>query len=176
MKRVISVDLSVQGIKSLQDELAYRQKWLSAKADALAERLARLGVHKAEIYFDAALYDGINDAKVTVKKSGDCNYTVRANGDSVLFIELGTGIHYPNAPLEEYIGADRMEHGSYGTGQGQNDYWFYTGQPGNAGGELAKYHKNTTITHGNPPNMPMYTAVKELEQEFERIVREVFAE
>lgn len=175
MKKIVRIDLSVSGIKKLQSELEAWQEWLKKKSDAFAERLARLGVHKAQIYFDAALYDGINDAKVTVIKTGDCEYTVRANGNSVLFIELGTGIHYPDAPLGEYIGADGMEHGSYGTGQGKNDYWFYTGQPGNAGGELAHHHKNTTITHGNPPNMPMYTAVKELEQELPHIVKEVFA-
>ena len=175
MKR-IEVDLSEKGIKTLQKELKEQQKWTEKKIDELAKRLAELGVEKAEINFGAALYDGVNDVKVTKKHDGKGQYTVMANGQAVLFIELGTGIHYPDAPLGEYQGAEGMTHGSYGKGLGNNDYWFYTGQPGNAGGELAHGHKNSTITHGNPPNQPMYMTVRELEQEFARIVKEVFAE
>lgn len=175
MKR-IEVDLSEKGIKTIQRELKEQQKWTAKKVDELAKRLAELGVEKAEINFGAALYDGVNDVKVTKKHDGKGQYTVMANGQAVLFIELGTGIHYPDAPLGEYQGAEGMTHGSYGKGLGNNDYWFYTGQPGNAGGELAHNRKNTTITHGNPPNQPMYMTVRELEQEFARIVKEVFAE
>lgn len=176
MNKVISVDLSSDGIKTLQRELAGRKKWLERKTGELCKRLADMGVQKASINFNAALYDGINDATVTVEPRGENAYAVKANGASVLFIELGTGIHYPDAPLGEYRGADGMTHGSYGKGLGKNDYWFYTGQPGNAGGELAHGHSNSTITHGNPPNMPMYNTVKELEQELARVVKEVFAD
>ena len=175
MKR-IEIDLSEKGIKTLQKELKEREKWEKKKLDELAKRLAELGVEKAEMNFGAALYDGVNDVKVTKKHDGKGQYTVIANGQAVLFIELGTGIHYPDAPLGEYQGAEGMTHGSYGKGLGNNDYWFYTGQPGNAGGELAHGHKNSTITHGTPPNQPMYMTVMELEQEFARIVKEVFAE
>ena len=181
MKR-LEVDLSEKGIKTIQKELKERQKWEKKKAEELAKRLAELGVERAELHFGAALYDGVNDVKVTKKHNGNAHYTVMANGQAVLFIELGTGIHYPDAPLGEYQGAEGMTHGSYGKGLGNNDYWWYTGQPGNAGGELAKdpltgyVHPNSTITHGNPPNQPMYMTVRELEQEFARIVKEVFAE
>ncbi len=180
--RVIEVDLSASGIKTLQRELDDYQKWIERKTKELAKRLAQMGVEKASVNFGSALYDGINDASVTVEQKGASEYVVKANGASVLFIELGTGIHYPDAPLGEYQGAEGMTHGSYGKGLGNNDYWWYTGQPGNAGGALAAdpitgyVHPNSTITHGNPPNMPMYNAVKELEQEFAKVVMEVFAE
>ena len=175
MKKYVEVDLSAQGLRTLNNSLRDYQKWLKQKTEELCKRLADMGVQKASLNFGVALYDGINDAVVTVEQRGNSEYVVKANGVSVLFIELGTGIHYPNAPLEEYIGADGMTHGSYGKGLGNNDYWFYTGQPGNAGGELAYGHRNSTITHGNPPNMPMYNTVKELEMELERVVKEVFA-
>lgn len=174
MKRTYSLSLSSAEIKELQKHLKDYQKWLKKKSEELCKRLAEIGVNTAAVYFETALYDGINDSivKCVAIENG---YKVTANGNAVLFIEFGTGVHYPDdAPLGEYEGADGMVHGSYGMGFGNNDYWFYTGLPGNAGGELAYGHKNTTITHGNPANMPMYTTVKELEQEFERIAREVF--
>ena len=143
---------------------------------AEAAGVSAVAVHgrtRAQMYFAEALYDGVNDVTVSSKKEKD-GYVVSANGKTVLFIELGTGIHYPDAPLGEYEGAGGMTHGSYGKGLGNNDYWFYTGQPGNAGGELAHGHPNSTITHGNPPNQPMYNTVKDLERELERVVLEVF--
>ena len=173
MKKVYNIDLSASGIRELQNGLKEYEKWLKQKSEELCRRLADMGLAKASLYFSSALYDGINDASVSVS-AVESGYKVEANGSTVLFIEFGTGVHYPNAPTGEYIGADGMVHGSYGKGLGNNDYWFYTGQPGNAGGELAHGHKNTTITHGNPPNMPMYNTVKELEMELERVVKEVF--
>lgn len=171
--RQITVDLSTSGIKDLKKELKDYDKWLKKKSEELCEKLANLGVTRAQMYFAEALYDGINDVNVSAKRESD-GYTVRASGTTVLFIELGTGIHYPDAPLGEYDGAGGMTHGSYGKGLGNNGYWFYTGQPGNAGGELAHGHQNSTITHGNPPNQPMYNTVKDLERELERVVLEVF--
>ena len=41
--------------------------------------------------------------------------------------------------------------------------WWYSNEDGSG------HH-----SYGNPPNMPMYNTVKELEQELERVVREVF--
>ena len=128
--------------------------------------------------FAAALYDGINDVSVEpAEKKGNSWYAVKANGSTVLFLEFGTGVHYPDDHPEH----NGFLHGTYGKGLGANDYWFYTGQPGNAGGELATdprtgyVHPNTTITHGNPANMSMYNAIRYLEGEFVRIAREVFA-
>ena len=175
MKRVINVDLSTEGIKEIQKGLREYKKWINKKTGELCKRLAEIGVQQAEFYFSQALYDGINDVKVSKVSNGKNEWIVKAEGTTVLFIELGAGVHYPDAQLSEYINADGMVHGSYGKGLGNNDYWFYTGQPGNAGGELAYGHKNTTITHGNPANMPMYNTVKYLEIELERIVREVFS-
>lgn len=145
------------------------KKAINKMSDELCRRLANMGVEKAKLHFFEAIYDGVNDADVTVEKRPD-GYAVVANGNAVLFIEFGAGIHYPANHPEPH----GFTHGTYGKGNGKNDYWFYTGLPGNAGGELAHNRANTTITHGNPANMPMYTTVKDLEQEIERMVKEVF--
>lgn len=176
MKQTYTIDLSTKDINGLKKNLGDYKKWLAKKSDELCRRLATMGVQKAAVNFSMALYDGINDVTVEPPTSkGESEWVVRANGYAVLFIEFGTGIHYTDADLSKYhSNASGMKHGTYGKGKGKNDYWFYTGQPGNAGGELAYGHSNTTITHGNPPNMPMYNTVKELEQELARVVKEVF--
>lgn len=177
MKRVYEVELSSRGIAELQRGLVEYQIWLERKTDELAKRLADIGVKKAELNFSKALYDGINDVSISpAEKVGDATYVVKANGQSVLFIEFGTGVHYPDSHPE----ANGFKHGTYGKGNGANDYWWYTGQPGSAGGVLATdprtgyVHPNTTITRGNPANQSMYDTVRYLEQELASIAREVF--
>ena len=181
MRKTYKVDLSTAGITELQTNLRDYKTWLKKKCQELCRRLAETGAAVSAVYFETAPYDGINDVFVRAYQK-DGGWVVSANGNAVLFIEFGTGVHYPDeAPLGEYEGAAGMIHGSYGKGLGNNDYWFYTGQPGTAGGELATdpvtgyVHPNTTITHGNPASMPMYNTVKELEMDFVQMVKEVFS-
>lgn len=175
MKHTYEIDLSDKGIKELQKGLKDYDKWLNKKMKELCKRLAEIGVQRAEVNFSSAFYDGINDVKVEpVKERGNNCFVVKANGASVLFIEFGAGKFYPDSHPEGY--SNGMIHGTYGQGLGKNDYWFYTGQPGNAGGVLAEGHSNTTITHGNPANMCMYDAIREVEREITRVVKEVFSE
>lgn len=163
------IDLSSKDIEYLKGMYGDVGKALKTMTDELCRRLAYMGQEIARVYFFEALYDGINDADVTVEKR-DNGYAVVANGNAVLFIEFGAGVHYPDSHPEPH----GMAHGTYGKGLGQNDYWYYTGMPGNAGGELAKGRSNTTRTHGNPANMPMYKTVKDLEGEVERMIKETF--
>lgn len=157
--------------RALKQLRAYKTQ-SSNKMDLLCKRLAEYGLTKAEVYFDAALYDGIKDVKLDVTKM-DNGYALVASGKTVAFLEFGAGVHYPNDhPKAGELG---IEHGTYGKGKGANDYWFYTGQPGNAGGELALGHKNSTITHGNPANMPMFQTAQDIRGEIARIAQEVFA-
>lgn len=132
MKRKYEITLSAKGIKELNKGLKNYDKWLKQKTQELCKRLAELGVTKAELHFAEALYDGINDASVHAEKRND-GYAVVADGNAVLFIEFGAGVHYP----DDHPEANGIAHGTYGKGYGKNDYWFYTGQPGNAGGTLA---------------------------------------
>lgn len=171
MSKKHTIELSFKDIEYLQARYDNYRKALDKMTDELCRRLAYMGQDIAKLHFFEAAYDGINDAEVSVEKRQN-GYAVKASGKTVLFIEFGTGVHYPDKHPE---GAENgMIHGTYGKGYGKNDYWYYTGMPGTAGGELAYGRTNTTKTHGNPANMPMYTTVKELEGEIERIVKEVF--
>ena len=161
-RKKIVVPLSVTGINQLQDELKEYQRWQQERAKELAERLAVLGGTVASIRFKRAFYKGMMDATVSVVAIPD-GYKVVANGESVLFIEFGSGVTYGSGhPEAQEFG---MGPGTYPDGKGHwNDPngWYL---PKSAGGGH---------TYGNPPAMPMYEARKQIEQELPRIVKEVF--
>lgn len=164
-----SIDLNSKDIEYLTGMFGDAQSYLDKQSMELCRRLADMGVVKAKELFMSAEYDGDRDVKVESKPISN-GYAVTANGESVLFIEFGAGVHYP----ADHPEPNGFSHGTYGKLKGKNDYWFYTGMPGNAGGELAYGRTNTTITHGNKVNKPMYDTVKYLEGELERMVKEVF--
>lgn len=160
-KRIV-VPLSESGIQKIQDELVVYRKWQEEKARELAERLASLGATVASIRFSRAVYTGKKDVDVTVEELPN-GYKVKADGESVLFIEFGSGVTYGYGHPE--AGEFGMGPGTYPDGKGHWDDpkgWYL---PKSAGGGH---------TFGNPPSMPMYEARKAIEQELPRIVKEVF--
>lgn len=158
----ITVPLSVSGVQKLQDELQEYRRWQSEKAQELAQRLAMLGASVASIGFSRAVYSGMRDANVSVVAIPG-GYAVKADGESVLFIEFGSGVTYGSGHPE--AGQFGMGPGTYPDGKGHWDdpkgWWI----PKSHGGGH---------TYGNPPAMPMYEARKTIEQELPRIVKEVF--
>ena len=160
-KRIV-VPLSESGIQKIQDELVVYRKWQEEKARELAERLASLGATVASIRFSRAVYTGKKDVDVSVEELPN-GYKVKADGESVLFIEFGSGVTYGYGHPE--AGEFGMGPGTYPDGKGHWDDpkgWYL---PKSAGGGH---------TFGNPPAMPMYEARKAIEQELPRIVKEVF--
>ena len=161
-RKKIVVPLSESGIQKIQDELTVYRKWQEEKARELAERLATLGATVASIRFSRAVYTGKKDVEVTVEALPN-GYKVKADGESVLFIEFGSGVTYGYGHPE--AGEFGMGPGTYPNGKGHWDDpkgWYL---PKSAGGGH---------TFGNPPAMPMYEARKAIEQELPRIVKEVF--
>ena len=162
MKKIV-VPLSVDGIDRLQKELKKYQVWQQEKAKELAERLAMLGASTASIRFSRAAYTGVRDATVSVVAT-PVGYTVKADGESVLFIEFGSGVTY---------GYGHQEASQYGMGPGT--YPDGKGHWDDPRGWYLPKEKGGMHTYGNPPAMPMYEARKAIEQELPRIVREVFS-
>ena len=158
--------LTVHEIDELIKDVEERKRWLQRKTDQLAKRLAEIGAEQAQIGFDTDAYMLIPKAStVTVMSGGENRYIVRADGENVLFIEFGAG----------NIGADHPEAAVNGMGPGTYPgqshvptpgWWWLPKEVQEASGQ------ETSI--GNPPGMPMYNAVKYLEQELDRIVQEVF--
>ena len=172
--KTVKVPLSQRGIDTLLREIESYTVWLKERSQVLLDRLAQAGFEVASARFAKAAYDGTNDASVSMETRGDGVRAVVAVGASVLFIEFGTGVTYPdNHPQAAELG---MKRGEYGQGHGKQSSWGYYGDPGTNGVVKMKKDGSTVIiTHGNPANMPMYETVKELEAMLPDLVKEVFS-
>ena len=172
--KTVKVPLSQRGIDTLLREIESYTVWLKERSQVLLDRLAQAGFEVASARFAKAAYDGTNDASVSMETRSEGERAVVAVGASVLFIEFGTGVTYPdNHPQAAELG---MKRGEYGQGHGKQSSWGYYGDPGTNG--VVKMKKNgstVVITHGNPANMPMYETVKELEAMLPELVKEVFS-
>lgn len=172
--KTVKVPLSQRGIDTLLREIESYTVWLKERSQVLLDRLAQAGFEVASARFAKAAYDGTNDAFVSLETRSEGVRAVVAVGASVLFIEFGTGVTYPdNHPQAAELG---MKRGEYGQGHGKQSSWGYYGDPGTNGVvKMKKDGSTVVITHGNPANMPMYETVKELEAMLPELVKEVFS-
>lgn len=139
------------------------KKDFEAKEQEFVRRLAEIGVSVARAGFATADYDGVNDVVVSLTKTVD-GYSVVASGQTVGFIEFGTGVRYPewDASGMQYT---PPPHGSYGKGQGKNPWgWWFRGSLG----AVAQH------TYGNPPAEAMLTARNQMIEKVTAIAREVW--
>lgn len=162
MSKKIKTGLSVREIEQLEKAVQEHKKWLQNRSKMLLDRLAQLGATNVSLRFSRAVYSGKKDFSVSVKpfKNG---YKVIVDGESVLFIEFGSGITYGSGHPE--ASEHGMGPGTYPDGKGHwNDPngWYIPKE--NGGGH----------TYGNPPAMAVYQTVKDLERELPNIVKEVF--
>lgn len=163
MSQPIIVPLSGRGIERLIRETENWKNWQKQKTNELLERLAVLGASTASIRFSRAIYTGLKDVTVTVESIGN-GWLVKAEGQSVLFLEFGSGITY---------GGGHPEAAEYGTGPGT--YPQGKGHWDDPKGWYLPKDKGGGHTYGNPPTMAMYEARKTIEEELSRIVKEVFS-
>lgn len=141
---------------------AYKKDF-RAKEEDFVRRLKEIGVSVARAGFATADYDGVNDVLVT-ETQGGTRAAVIAYGETVGFIEFGTGVRYP-----EWNSADTKytppAHGTYGKGRGKNPHGWYFKQSDGA----AAIH-----TYGNPPAEAMLTARDRMIESVVQIAREVW--
>lgn len=164
--------IECKGLDKLLKQLEKRQKSLDDKLKELIEKLGAIGISEAQIRFNMAPYDGERDAEVgSLTWVNDNTAQIVASGRTVLFIEFGAGVYYNGG--DTYGTEHGYGPGTYGP-HGLEPYWFYEGDPGNAGGVYATGRENLTITHGNPASKPMYYAAKEMREKIADIAREVF--
>lgn len=151
---------------------------LQSKYSKALERIAVIGGGTARVKFTQAFYAGKNDVAVEVKRVSATKYQVIASGETVLFIEFGTGVTNP-----EYTAPSGLtyKHGTYGKGKGADpNGWVYVGEQGNAGKPLKYFSGDDEVpegvfkTYGNPPARAMYDASKDMRAEITRIFREEF--
>jgi hypothetical protein len=147
---------------AIKEVKRYKQEF-EAKEKEFVKRLAELGVSVASTGFAMADYDGVNDVQVTMTQSGG-SAVVTAFGETVGFIEFGTGVKYPewDASGMEYT---PPKHGTYGKGRGKNPHGWYFKQ---SDGASARH------TYGNPPAEAMRTARDVMVERVIQIAREVW--
>lgn len=156
----IAIELNAHSINKAIKEIKKLDAEWDRKINEVLRRIAEIGATKASLGFSRAVYTGDNDVSVSVEPIEN-GYSIIASGETVLFIEFGSGVTYG------YGHPEPMEYGP-GTYPGKGHWddpngWYL---PKSKGGEH---------TYGNPPSAAMYRTGKELQQEILRIAREVFA-
>lgn len=151
-----SIDEAIKRIEQ------YKKDFL-AKEAIFVKRLAEIGISVARSGFATADYDGVNDVQVTMQQSGN-KATITAQGETVGFIEFGTGVKFPEWDSSGMKYTPPV-HGSYGKGQGANPHGWYFSV-----GEGAKARH----TYGNPPAEAMRTARDVMIERIRQVAREVW--
>lgn len=167
----IRVRLSPKGIEDAIKEVNEYKHSLESRLESFVARLADMGYQVAKARFTSAIYDGDNDVSVQVEKTGT-KAVIRASGKSVLFIEFGTGVKYPEHAKSPYL------RGTYGRKQGANKKgWVYKGNPGTNGIPVTTrkglVKPGIYRTFGNPPAEAMWGATEAISENIEKVWREV---
>lgn len=169
------MNITVKGLDEAIKHFQSLNESLLNKTSTLVAHLIQAGYEVADYRFGMAQYDGINDVVLSLSFSGN-TATLTASGQSVLFIEFGTGIVFTTEnPKATELGFMR---GTYGKGQGSNLNWIYVGNPGTNGTVLRETLDGETVvkTRGNPPANAMYEASKAIRQIITAEVKEVLFE
>lgn len=162
--RIVVDPLSKDSISKAIKALNTYKKDFAKKEREFVRRLAEIGVRLAGGIYAVADYDGEHNITVYLKQTSN-GYAVVAEGETVGFLEFGTGIKH-----REWSG-DHLEytpppHGSYGKGHGKQPYgWWFKSQD----------YGITMHTYGNPPAEAMLSARDDMVQRVIQIAREVWA-
>lgn len=152
-----------ESINAAIKQLQQYETDFKAKETEFIRRLKELGVSVATTGFAMAEYDGVNDVLIAETQLGN-RAAVIAYGETVGFIEFGTGVKYPewdNAGMSY----TPPKHGTYGKGRGKLPHGWYFKQ---SDGAKARH------TYGNPPAEAMLTARNEMIDQITTIAREVW--
>ena len=170
--RRYDVGIGGSGLDELIQALNDYPKWLEQKAEELSKRLAEMGALNAEFYYSGALYAGNTDHEITVEQTGPMAFTVRVEGESVLFVEYGAGAKH---------GYGHPEAKQAGMGPGTwPDKHYRVGKDGkpiaNWENPSGWFTPDGIHTYGNPPAAFMYRSVKDLKESLKSVIQEVFLE
>lgn len=170
-KKTLKINL-FDGGKSLKEAISYIEQYrddLPRKCELFVRRLAEVGIPVIDQNISAAAGDSDKNHNTYIKLNSFGSYsqaTLVCEGKDLLFIEFGAGVHYNGAagssphPKGEEMG---YTIGSYGKGQGKNDFWFYYADTGEA-----------VMSYGTQATMPLYKAGVEIRRQILAIAKEVF--
>lgn len=163
--------MDVGGLQDLANRLMMLSN-LEQKVQDVVAKLADMGVNIATQLYQTSIYAGANDTHVRRERVDTATFEVIAEGQSVMFIEFGTGILNPDDHPEKPAGLS--PHGQYGMGKASDPRgWVYYGVTGNAP-DTRYIRPGVVKTKGNVANKSLYNARKELETKVIDVVKEVF--
>lgn len=180
--------IRLDGVRDYERALREAERKFDRKVETFLRRIAEIGLQTASAEY-AVAYDAgekdVDPVRIDDSKIKNGIISLVAEGNSVLFIEFGTGVLNPDAPearSELESGAGLYKHGEYGQGRGENPLgWYYYGTihsqvpPGTAypyDSRLA--NKGLVHTYGQAAQPFMYHAKKRMEEAVPRIFQEVF--
>lgn len=164
MKKKIRINpLDPQSIQHAMTELKAYKEWVNKKTSEFLYRLALVAKSEIENAFATTGYLGTYPT-VSIEAT-EKGFRVIAEGESVAFIEFGTGIYagqgvgFHNIPFSTEPGSwSQSEEGMGNFIPGVHEYWHYGGQ----------------VVEGSMPANGFYKAYTSIEREAPRIAKEVF--
>lgn len=166
----IRLKLSDKGLKDGIAELELVRERIKAAQELLVERLAEYGAMRASLYYGVAQTNA-DDVRPSITVDVDrhsLRAVICAESKDVGFIEFGAGSRFANAqhPLNSQFGTGpgTWSDGPNGRGHWNDEkgWWYGNGD-------------KSSHTYGQPAAMAMYQASLDMQQECERIVREVLS-
>ena len=163
--RKISFSLDTASIDQAIQELNDYREWFEDRCRTLLVEMAREGMSNATIRFRNAVHDGGNDVSVEWEDRGENLVAVVARGHTVLFIEFGSGVRYPDSHPEIGVDPSKTLHGTWSESDLGKGHW---------NNPKGWYYAHGRKSYGNPANECMYQAKRNLINSFEKIARRVF--
>lgn len=172
MRKITINGLSAKSLEEAAKKVEKLQKEYAQKNREYVKQLTQVGIKEAYKFLSVA--DGDSDPPDFVTDSpyvrgghrdGLMTSTISIEGEDVAFVEFGAGIHYngtPNSSPNPYGVKLGYTIGSYGLGQGLNDYWFF------------KEDGEWKVSYGTEATMPLYHASEAIKQNYKDIANKVF--
>ena len=166
------MNLSVSSVNNAIRQIEEYKQALVIKTEKLLDELGKVGIRTIDEKISNIVGDSNPDHYAYVKINSFGTYsraTIILQGQDILFIEFGAGIHYngsvgssPN-PKGQEMG---YTIGSYGKGHGAEDSWGYFNEE----------HGRFETSHGTKAAMPMYNADVEIRKALKSVAKKVFGE
>lgn len=164
----IKLRLNDGSIKNALKELDEAKLKIKRAQELIVERLAEYGALRASLYYSIAQMNE-NDVRPTISVVVDrstMRATIYAQSKDVGFIEFGAG--------SRFAGSQHPLNGKFGTGPGTwSEGIEGKGHWDDPNGWWYRDNGRSEHSYGQPAAMAMYQASLDIQQECERIVREV---
>ena len=176
---IVEFSLDSKSIGDAIEKIRKYRKEFEKKCEQVVSELAELGYQTAYEIISEHVFDGntLGSLRVEQVSGADNIFVVSARSEAILILEFGSGLPASRTPHPEAakhgMGAGTMsEKGHWNDPNG----WYY---PTDDYRLINKYNKDGTQGYGHSkgmtPQMPFYTAAREIERQITDVVGRVFA-